>query len=340
MYVREKTVDDVMHVVIARLLKSENRIKPTKGSATEVTGVLIQITRPRARLSRTEMKGTLFSCLGELLWYLAKSNDLAFISYYLKHYKQYSDDGKTVYGAYGPRMFRMRGNNQVANIIGLLRKRPYYRQAVIQLFDGSDILQKHKDVPCTCTLQFMIRRRRLHMFTNMRSNDAFLGLPHDIFAFTMLQEILARSLHVDLGTYNHSIGSLHLYKAHRDGARQYLREGWQPTTLMPSMPVTNPWSSISKVVKAERLIRQGRKIDIGSLRLHPYWADVVRLLQIYWHFKRKETDPIMQLKRKMSVRLYDSYIGDKALTAEKRAAKDSPKIIVSTKRSNGRRAIL
>jgi len=47
----------------------------------------------------------------------------------------------------------------------------------------------------------LIRNKQLHMLTNMRSNDAFWGLPHNIFSFTMIQEILARTLSVELGTY-------------------------------------------------------------------------------------------------------------------------------------------
>lgn len=100
MYIGAKTLDDLLRAVLSKLLKSRNRIRPTKGSVTELTGVLLKITKPRARLSRTETKGTLFSCLGELFWYLAKTNDLGFISYYLNDYKKYSDDGKTVYGGY------------------------------------------------------------------------------------------------------------------------------------------------------------------------------------------------------------------------------------------------
>jgi len=324
MYITEETLDDLLRAVLSKLLKSRNRIQPTKGSATELTGVLLKITKPRARLSQTEMKGTLFSCLGELLWYLAKTNKLGFISYYLKSYKKYSDDGKTLYGGYGPRMFNMRGKNQVANVIARLRKKPYSRQAVIQLFDASDIVKEHKDVPCTCSMQFMIRRRRLHMFIYMRSNDAFLGLPHDVFAFTMLQEIIARSLGVALGTYNHAVGSLHLYKKDRHDARQYLNEGWQPTTTMPPMPAASPWSSIRRVVIAERAIRCGRKINISELRLDGYWSDLVRLLQIYWHFKKKEGNQIARLKSKMSVRLYDPYIEGKRKTADRQTVKTHP----------------
>src|ERR1700686_2683132 len=108
MYISAATLDDLLRRVLDKLLKSKIRIKPTKGSTTELTCVLLQITKPRARLSRTEMKGTLFSCAGEFLWYLAKTNDLRFISYYLKDYKKFSDDGRTVHGAYGPRLFNMR----------------------------------------------------------------------------------------------------------------------------------------------------------------------------------------------------------------------------------------
>ena len=127
MYFTAPTLDDLLHHVLTNLLKIKNRINPTRGKATESIAVLLRITNPRARLSRTELKGTLFSCLGELLWYLAKTNDLGFISYYLKDYKKYSDDGQTIYGGYGPRMFDMRGNDQVANVIALLRKKNLIR---------------------------------------------------------------------------------------------------------------------------------------------------------------------------------------------------------------------
>src|SRR5437868_15019071 len=77
------------------------------------------------------------------------------------------------------------------------------RQAVIQIFDRIDLREKHNDIPCTCTLQLAIRDERLHLLANMRSNDWFSGLPHDVFAFTMLQEMLARALGIEVGTYKH-----------------------------------------------------------------------------------------------------------------------------------------
>jgi thymidylate synthase len=263
--------------------------------------------------------------LGELWWYLAKTNNLRFITYYVPDYRNYSDDGRTIYGAYGPRLFNMKGNDQIANVLNLLKTNPHSRRAVIQLFDASDIAATHKDIPCTCTLQFMLRDDRLLMFTNMRSNDAFLGLPHDVFAFTMLQEIIARSLSVELGPYKHAIGSLHLYDENKQAARQYLEEGWQSTAPMPPMPKTDPWPSIEAVLNAESALRLGRTMNLGTLRLDCYWKDLVRLLQIYRHFKKNQSTQIARLKRHMSVDVYHPYIEDKRTAADKRAEKGGPK---------------
>jgi len=312
MYISAPTLDDLLHRVFGRLLKSGNRIRPSRGKAAESIAVLMQIKNPRARLSRSETKGRLSSCLGELLWYLSGSKNLRFIAYYLPRYTDESEDGRTIYGGYGPRLFAMRGrHDQVRNVLTMLRKKRDSRRAVIQLLDASDLAKKHKEIPCTCTLQFMIRRCRLHMFTNMRSNDAYLGLPHDVFAFTMLQEIFARTIGVELGAYSHAVGSLHLYDKHRKNARQYLEEGWQPTSLrMPPMPKGDPWRSIAKVVEAERNIRNGRKLLVRDLRLQPYWADLVRILQIYAHSRRRELTKIKQVKSEMSNHIYDAYISN------------------------------
>jgi thymidylate synthase len=84
-------------------------------------------------------------------------------------------------------------------VIELLGNRPTSRRAVIQIFNAEDIAAIHREIPCTTTLQFFVRNERLDMVTTMRSNDAYLGLPHDVFCFTMLQEIIARSLGREIG---------------------------------------------------------------------------------------------------------------------------------------------
>jgi thymidylate synthase len=316
MHIVDSSLDDLLRRVFDVLLKSNNRIKPTKGPATEVTGVLLELSDPRARLSRTETKGTVFSCLGELCWYLAKSKELSFIGYYIPEYRHASDDKKTVFGGYGPRLFAMRDRiNQFRRIEKILKKKESSRQAVIQLFDADDLSIVRKDVPCTCTMQFMIRKGKLELVANMRSNDAFLGLPHDVFCFTMLQEIMARTLDVQLGCYKHVVGSLHLYERHRSKAKQYLKEGWQSNNPMPRMPTGDPWSDIRKLLKAEQKIRGDMNYE-SRAHLPSYWADLIRLLSVYANQGRKKV--IEQLKQQMHSDLYDTYIDKRAAMAPRK----------------------
>lgn len=314
----EDTLDDALRRVIKKLLNTKNRMRPTRGEGTEFIGVLLKIKKPRSRLSRTERKGTVFSCLGETLWYLSGTKDLSFITYYIPRYKKESDDCLTVHGGYGPRLFNKDGDNQVKNVLDLLGKKPSSRRAVIQLFDAKDIASAHTDIPCTCTFQFLLRGKRLHMFTNMRSNDAFFGLPHDVFAFTMIQEILARSLGVEPGIYNHAVGSLHLYDTAREGAKQFLSEGFQSTVnMMPPMPVGDPWESIGVVLKAESDIRNGKETNVESLELDTYWVDMLRILQIFSYSKQKEHSKISGIKKKMSTDIYNPYIEKKQYLRKK-----------------------
>lgn len=318
MYIAASTVDDLLRRVFGRLLNVPQRVTATRGDTTEIIGVLLQLTNPRARISRTENKQVLFSCLGEVLWYLAGSRELAFIEYYLSRYARESDDGKTVHGAYGPRLFRMRGQDQVENVLALLRERSTSRRAVIQVFDSADLAADHTDVPCTCSLQFFVREGRLHLFTAMRSNDAYLGLPHDIFAFTMLQEIMARALDVDLGTYKHAVGSLHLYKEHRKAAAAFLREGWQESIAMPAMPAGDPWPAIEAVTMCERAIRERGKMPRSMPELAPYWMDVVRLLRVFRHFRDRDPEGIRNLKQEMTVHVFDMYIDHKRRAVQRK----------------------
>lgn len=309
-----ETLDDVMRHAIEAIKGRGERNKPTKGDNTELTGVLLEVTNPRARLSRTETRGKPFSCLGELCWYLSGTNKLEPIVYYMPSYSQYAE-GEVIYGGYGPRLFGEGANDQVNNVIKLLKKKRSSRQAVIQLFDSVDILDKHVDVPCTCILQFMIRSDVLHMITYMRSNDAYWGLPHDIFSFTMLQEIIARTLSVELGTYKHAVGSLHIYDEHYDSAQNFLDEGWQPTdTPMPPMPLGDPWADIELLRKAEIAIRtQGEPIIDVFDNLDPYWADLIRLLQVFRYSKDKDAHKIREVRGKMSSEAYYPFI-DKRLS--------------------------
>ncbi len=197
-------------------------------------------------------------------------------------------------------------------VIDMLKHKKDTRQAVIQIFDAADLQNSTTDVPCTCTLQFLARGGSLHMFTNMRSNDAYLGLPHDVFAFTIIQELVARNISLEVGVYNHAVGSLHLYDDNERQAKEYLDEGWQEKITMPPMPAGDPWPSIEWLQGMETSIRLGHGESLNFEGINPYWADLARLLRIKALFDANDKRGIVREKNAMSCKVYDAFIRGKA----------------------------
>lgn len=252
------------------------------GGTRELLGVALRITNPRARISRSENRGKPFSALGELLWYLSGSDKLAFIKPYVTEYENDAVDG-VLEGAYGPRLLAMRGQiDQFESIERLLRRKPGSRRAVIQLFNAEDVATEHREIPCTTTLQFHQRDGRLHLSVTLRSNDAYWGLPHDVFCFTMIQEMMARRLGVELGEYYQYVGSMHVYDKYLPDMRAYLHEGFQQVQAMPVMPLGNPFELVPRLLDIESRLRNGQHVDPSTEMGDPYWADIVRLLQVFW----------------------------------------------------------
>jgi thymidylate synthase len=306
MHIKGRSLDDLLYQALKRTLKSKTETNSTKGPAKELLAVQLTLEDPRARFSRTERRGTLFSCLGETLWYFSGTDRLDVIEHYIPAYRKFiaaKPEATAAPGAYGPRLFGK--PSQVHTLIETLKRKPDTRQAVAQIFAASDF--GSGDVPCTCTLQFFVRHGRLHTITNMRSNDAYLGLPHDVFAFTWLQEVVARSVGVEVGEYHHVVGSLHLYKEHYPQASQYLDEGWQEKIAMPAMPLGDPWSSIAWLLDAEQRTRLGLD-ELQCAAVAPYWQDLGRLLQINRSIKAGDKRGIVLAKRQMSSQAYDAHI--------------------------------
>ena len=326
----EESLDDLMRAVFKQLLTGRGnfQVESSKGKSTETFGALLELKNPRARLSRSFSKAKAFSPLGELFWYLSGSDSVDFIKHYIPNYPKMIKDEVKANGAYGPRIF---GENAQAKldqkskwdrVIRTLREREGSRNALIQIYDNSDAKPKNGDKPCTCTIQFAVRNGHLFMHTHMRSNDAFFGLPHDIFTFTMLQEIAARELGVGLGRYTHSVASLHLYHDTAIGAEAYFREGLHEFRPMPEMPSGNPWSNIEQVKVAENAIRSGNIEHITSPDIDPYWGDFVELFRVHRMFEdmrkrgddltaeRPELRRIVKIMKEISP-IYEIYIRDK-----------------------------
>lgn len=178
--------------------------------AAEILNAITVVENPRRPIVEHEDRNmSLNYAVGEFLWYMSGTNRVSAITPYGKAWNELTDDGQTTNSAYGYRIFEKYGFDQMEFVEELLSKDPSSRQAVVHIKDASNV--PTKDVPCTLTLQFLIRDNKLHCTATMRSNDIWLGMPYDFFAFMNFQVILAMRLGVDVGTYTHQAASLHLY---------------------------------------------------------------------------------------------------------------------------------
>lgn len=124
----------------------------------------------------------------------------------------YREPSGVFWGAYGRRIA-----GQIESVVDKLRADPNTRQAVATLWNPVDDNTPDKlDYPCTVALGCNLRgtltgRQILDFNVTMRSNDAWLGLPYDMFQFTQLMWTICRVLDVTPGRYTHTAWSMHLY---------------------------------------------------------------------------------------------------------------------------------
>ena len=273
-----KSVNEAF-IYYIKQLQSASESKPRGMKIKECLGVSFSITNPRARITNNSIRQMSLSfAFGEFLWYLRGSDRLDIIEYYSKMYPKFSDDKVTVNGAYGPRIFG--GDlSQWEQVKRLLSKDPDSRQAVISIHQPRDLFSSSLDIPCTCVLQYFIRNGRLNGITYMRSNDIYLGMPYDIFSFTMLQEMLAVELNVELGSYTHMVGSLHIYEKNFnifDNLSEIESPIDHSMAIMTKEAITR--DQISMVLQAEQALRRNEPIKNFDL-FDPYWMQFIEVLK-------------------------------------------------------------
>ena len=189
----------------------------------------ITLTEPWDRYPRLGLrKASLPAQIAETMWILAGRNDVEWLSYYLPRAAEFSDDGETWRGGYGPRLRRFGDPmlpsrvhlDQIDSVVRELRADPTSRRAVIGIWDPSMDARRvneepWKDVPCNDVITFQSRLGKLHAHVFVRSNDLMWGWSGiNAFEWSVLQEVIAGILGIEVGTLTFSISSLHSYDRH------------------------------------------------------------------------------------------------------------------------------
>lgn len=247
------SLEEAHRAIMARLTADPDHESAPRGRPIrELVAASFTLTDPRSRLIASPARAVNYGfAVGELCWYLRGDSDLETMSYYNRRMSQFSDDGQTINSAYGARILNSGASSdavpsQWSLCVDELRRDPDSRRAVMHINQPRDLRRAvtwgSKDVPCTLSLQLLVRDRRLHMHAVMRSNDAVWGLPYDVFSFTCLQEAFMLTLQSagvtvdDVGCYHHTAGSLHVYDTHYGLAEAVSMEEHTPPA--PMRPVT------------------------------------------------------------------------------------------------------
>lgn len=190
------------------LIKTGNEVDAIRGRKTkELLNYSFCLKNPSKNLAYIDgRKFNIMHAINESVCLFTKDDSVELASLFNDRMREFSDDGKTLYGNYGKRIGK--GLNE---IIEKLNKDKNLRSAVLNIYSTKDGLVKTKDIPCTETIQFLVRDGKLNMIVNMRSNDCIWGTPYDVFMFTNMQMVVANTLELEVGKYYHNAGSMHLY---------------------------------------------------------------------------------------------------------------------------------
>lgn len=211
-------------------------VRPNGVETKELIDATLTIRQPGDRIIPDRgRKMNLAFAIAEWISYVCGIDDIEYFKQFISNYDRFSTDGVHLDGAYGKRIVYSDYDGifpikrmQFEGVIDELRRDPHSRRAVISIFDRDDLYGGGgKNTPCTLNLQFFIRLDRLHMKVNMRSCDVVKGLTYDMFTFSMIQELIARHLDVDLGFYLHNAGSFHLYESDYDLVNKLKRPNWR-----------------------------------------------------------------------------------------------------------------
>jgi thymidylate synthase len=139
-------------------------------------------------------------------------NDVPLLSFFAKNMLLFSDDGHEYNAFYGTRSRHTFGD-QLTRVVEELRNNPESRQAVINLWDPTDLWRTTKDKACNLCMIFDIVDRRLNMTTFNRSNDAIWGgvTGANVVHLSFFQEYVACALGLYIGTWHHASANLHVY---------------------------------------------------------------------------------------------------------------------------------
>ena len=235
----------------------DSRNGPVVESTTPVCTVY---THPKERVLFSPIRdANPFFHLMEALWMLNGEKGATWPTKFNSNMAKYVNGAGEYDGAYGDRWRNHFNVDQIAFVVADLTARPTSRRAVIAMYDPSvDINPDSLDVPCNTHMYFDLRGDRLNMVVCCRSNDAVWGAyGANAVHMSMLQEVIAAKVGVDVGEYRQISSNLHYY-SEVESVQPFIADPFFPDLYRHGL-MTFPLVSAPS----------GWDTDLASFMLHP-----------------------------------------------------------------------
>jgi len=165
--------------IIQQLVVTVNGVAPRGEPTREILHASVGFPMFHPVVTRINRRLNYKFMVAEALWILSGRDDVGYLAKHSSNMLQFSDDGVTLSGAYGPRVA-----SQFSYVVEKLREDESTRQAVLTTWERNPA--PSKDIPCTIAITFNIRYSYLNAHVFMRSSDAWLGVPYDFFSFSCI----------------------------------------------------------------------------------------------------------------------------------------------------------
>lgn len=218
---------------------------------------------------------------GEFGWYLGGDANDTIIEVLSKFWRKIKSDHRPYWNSnYGVPIFQ---HGQYDSCLQALRDDVDSRQAVMVISNSSVIMSTTKDKICTNAVMFRIRKNKLNMTVQMRSNDIIFGLCYDLPIFSFIMEMAWAALKGDypdleLGTYHHTSGSFHIYEKHW-GMMDQIVESGESSFYKTPIPVISSDDEVTYLMNEYPVLMKRALVSREPINMHPKYAFTQRLLR-------------------------------------------------------------
>jgi len=163
------------------------------------------------------------SLLHEVLWYLSGENHIRNLRQHTKIWDAWADENGVLETAYGnywrhfPSAKKDKNGNwvvkevdQIQYVIDEIKRNPNSRRLVISAWEPGNATTS-KLPPCHYTFVFNVNDGKLNCHLTQRSGDVALGIPFNLAAYSLLTQVIAQQVGLNLGQFAHTIVDAHIY---------------------------------------------------------------------------------------------------------------------------------